>query len=223
MRRPCARRCGENTDPTGKARSGRGDAESDNDFRASCLPAGGVGAHCVELRAQGGPKRRGLGTALDGAGARTAAVRLSPLACLGSPRRMRGQPQARLASVPQGGVGGAPPSAPTWRGRRSRAADGAYGAESGVVNGLLYGPPELSKHLSMAENDSRLSIRPRAGSIDATRATMEKPHASDPISGKGVQAPEVQTGWRKRRMIVRAMTRYYAFSDVLSSIALPGR
>ena len=34
---------------------------------------------------------------------------------------------------------------------------------------------------------------------------MEKPHASDPISAQGVKAPEVQTGCRKRRMIVRAM------------------
>jgi hypothetical protein len=45
MLKCCARRYGESINPTGEARGGHGDAESDHDFRTSSLPAGGAGAH----------------------------------------------------------------------------------------------------------------------------------------------------------------------------------
>ena len=57
----------------------------------------------------------------------------------------------------------------------------------------------------MTLDDSRLSIRPVAGTLKVALACMKKSHAPVPISEKASEAPEVQTGLQERRMVVCAM------------------
>ncbi|WP_316887076.1 hypothetical protein, partial [Ralstonia pickettii] len=70
----------------------------------------------------------------------------------------------------------------------------------------FYSPPANRKLELVALNDSRLSIRPVAGTSKVSLACMKKPHAPVPISVKASEAPKVQTGLRVRRMVVAAMS-----------------
>jgi len=79
-----------------------------------------------------------------------------------------------------------------------------------MEHGFLYGPPANRKLRLVAANDSHLSIRPVASDVLVPLACMLKPHALGPISEAASDAPEVQTEWRVRRVIVCAMQKCFA-------------